>query len=570
MSEEALEQVKAALFNQVDITIDMGKDLTESEQQYLSSAGLTNLVDKTTGLIAAMEDPNFGPILFSELRAINVSLADNNETVVTWHGSSLEVKYAKKSASGSGSGSVPLKSKVIFPIAKEIAQNRIKNYCIPAVNQVVQGYGGPDYSMEVEVLWETFKDWQTVHALYRNQSKNSAQALIASIYSLCTLEPDILVDAVFRHVKKLCLRWTEGIELGDKFVTVSVQDIDSGKISPIDIKNLMLVMALQHEPSCGIYLLENVAMAPNVSQDGDLQVLNEVIYQPQFYFMEDKQEESVYEMILPLLARNEKILKIYSDLQKINRKGKKQERFVCITTKRYVTGDVDGALGKCKSHLYENIECIDVYDFGDDRNLGLCIWVKEELTKRGFGAIGGAIGGLPGLSGLPGLPGGLPSLNIDLPDMGGLDGLPSLSVPSISLSGLASFPGMPDLPGLPHPADLPTEFPSLLPLPDGGGYQREKQQKIMRSHPANKGLYSNTFIPSKKTSKETGILLIQELAWVVYAAWMAFVKPKDSYDKRPFYTVKDGKDNNSQVYDSPTEVLDLRHTLKPTNGKSSA
>lgn len=232
-----------------------------------------------------------------------------------------------------------------------------------------------------------------------------------------------------------------------------------------------------------------------------------------------------------------RIIKFYNNTAKINRHKKKQKRNVLVTTEKYSTCEIQkGPAVKDKNfhqHTYDDIVCIDIWPQPSKipvgtKPFGVTVWTNEKKEEKKGWFSGVKLPGvkLPGVK-LPGIP--LPDLpKVDLPKID----LPKIDLPKVDMPKV----DLPDLPDISMP----------------GLFKRKKEPKPKRLHPATKGVRTFTFVADGVDTKP-GNMLMEEVAWVIYAAWNAHTR---RHNPEPFYLEK------QQVFDTATEIVDCRPKLE--------
>eukprot|EP00762_Andalucia_godoyi_P001599 ANDGO_00297.mRNA.1 hypothetical protein len=396
---------------------------------------------------------------------------------------------------------------------------------------------GPSCKWKIEIEWDSFDqagDKERALDFFTNWTGYySLEPLKNAIYQLSAWEDDIIVDAVAEGIEKIKFYLEPGTDTDKKKYEFEDKKLKlyavyearewKGVFDTAELRSLLVECGLSAKPELKVELLASVAsnywtrwgwtssLKKMTDNEGMFAQPDEKLVKA----VNDKGYEGSY-------------IKLYNNLLKVNKRGKKQKRGLLITTSKFYTFEIKGDGIKEDSwqpHNYGDIICIDIYNAGGalSKEWAMIAYTNEEKPKKPsfFDKFKGK---LPGVK-LPGIP--LPSINAPSVNLPSVD-LPSVNLPSIDLPKI-SLPDLPDV-------DISNPF------------KRHKEEPPKRYHPATKDKRFFNFVAENGSGDEK-TLLAQEVGWVFYAGYANGTRRTDYL---PFYLDK------KQVFDQGTEIKEAK------------
>ena len=377
-----------------------------------------------------------------------------------------------------------------------------------------------------ESATEIEQEQKNVHA------RRSAMLVATALYLCAVEEPDFVIHQVFSRMQTMSFVGEGGtrVDTGSGVCSVAMTDFLDKPEGERSLKHLLLLAGLGSHPdrNMGLYILEAGCFQQEVVDRGEVDILSTMVSMEHYFPAVAPGEDAVLSMIEPLLQPGEYVVKAYLGLVKINKKGKRQERFVVFTQHSYFTGEA----GKSKNlhrHSLAHVVSVDIYEINIGE-LAVTIWLDET-------------------------PGNIvEDSQLEKEVIATLEKEELVKVSRDKLDGfrkqLCAKWGSPIWDVL---EDVSQEV---------SPYRRPKAGDVMRQHPATASLYSNTFVRGPDTPKNVGNCCLEEISWLAYGLWMAGLKePQVAYALRPFYTVKDKQALSAMRHDNSTPVMDMRSAL---------
>ena len=581
---ELLEKARNAFREDIDLEIDFASvddcaSLSDNEKdraaQWMKEGSLRSIFYDYS-MPYVHNDAELSTMFYEKTKAVVLKYSDDTvgarDVRLEWNEKTLCITFGQGAL---GYSAVQVADHIRSAFAVELERKNFEENIIPKAEAEIFKALGPTAAIDIRVDWDSFSKAEnpkeSLSYLYSWDGYYTTKEIIAAVQYLAWYEDDRVVDAVADGVKSITFELAPGKETSSLAYEVDEEgniilkyvfelQNSSGIFDSRELASIIKIAGLKQRPDLRIYLLESIATSWNLRCWGDIASLQKALDEPSLYWQsndEEKWRKLKEDITSKLEGANDHVIKVWGNLQKINRKGKKQERVFVLTKEAFYTGELKGAGVKkdnFKKHELAEIIAVDVYAQKKEKKIGLLprptklaftIWVNEEKEKKssGFGIK------LPGVS-LPDAP------KVDLPSVPSLPDAPDLpSLPDMpDLPSLPSLPDMPDMPKISLP-DLPGFGLPNFKLPKGLGFRwfkREKKEPPHRQHPVNHGKYTSTWIAHDMDGDE-GNALIEEIAWALYGAWAA---AKRSREEVPFYMTE-----CIEGFTTATDIPDLRHKL---------
>lgn len=402
---------------------------------------------------------------------------------------------------------------------------------------------GPGKGKKIEVDWSSFDKAEyskedAISYACNYEGYYSVGPIKDGCYYLSSYEDDEIVDVVGEGIEKIVVALEPGrdndkkhYEFKDKVLTlygVYENGSWSGVFEQSEVRSILMEAALSAKPDMKMEML--IAVCKNYwTRYGYFSSLRKLTENPDLFACPSEENLNGAKEV----ETEGTLIKLFDNMLKVNRHGRKQKRNLLITTSKFYTyepksgGKVDKE--NLQGHSYSESICIDIYPLSSGPSIGtteygFSIYTNEVKEKKPsfFSKFAGK---LPGVK-LPGIP--LPG--IPLPKMPGLP-LPKVDLPSLPKIDLPSMPKI-DLP------DLPDVDITL--------WKRHKEPPPKRYHPATKDKRFFTFVVEKgETSLKNFIAC--EAAWIWFVGYTNatknteyphYVPKKNAYEKGEEYEDK--------------------------------
>jgi hypothetical protein len=528
--------------------------------QYTALRALT--YSGSDGLAGVVKDESMGPWFRDKTTKLEISYSDEvtSDFIIKWDEKTLKMVWGQHAKTMDHNYIVYVRSKFRYAYGVEEKKKKFEHQTLPRAQDVIARTFGPGKGFEIDVDWDSFQEAsdmdRATDQLYSYDGYYSTEPLTRAVYDVATYEEDCIVNAVCDGLKKVTFVLSPGNDPEKKSFEVDKKGQvklklcfeisgSSGIFSKDELSSILMAAGLRNKPEYKIYLLSSLATSYRVRSWGWLDEVEELIGpQSKGLFYEENADEKKALDATKYIGR---IIKFFGNMKKVNKRGKAQERHVLVTTDRFYTAEVKSGPvikpGNFKAHTLTDIVCIDIYPTGGKlamlkpgpKELGFTIWTNEvEEKKPMFGMK------LPDL----------PKINIPLPNMPkiNLPGIPLPSLPKIDLPDLPkiSMPDMPEMPSLPKLPSFDLSMPEM--------FKRHKEPKPKRYHPSTSPSSARRgfkFVANGLDTKK-GNELIEEIGWVVYAAWCAHTG-RSNYE--PFYLKEEKRfDNGEQIEDQRPKV----------------
>jgi len=550
-----IEKIKAVFDG--DVSVDENSADEAGEQKDFAHEWLTHgalvALSNNNGIPGVMNDSQLGPWFREKTTKIKV-LFDNDvssDVLFKWDDKTLSTRWGRGIFRHSQNTTLWLLSNFRNCYRNEEKKQRFINEVVPGAEDTIARTFGPGKGFEIEVDWDSFAVLDDADAvtnrLIDSNGYYSVRPITDAVYHIATYEDDCIVDGVAGSIKSVTIALEPGTDADKKSYSYDKKgnltlklcfEISgwSGIFSREEIMPALLATGLADKPEYKTFLLSSVCSTYRVRSWGWLDHVKDLIDPTDGLFYKTSEEQ--------LKAVGEKsvvgnVVKYFGNVQKVNRRGKKQPRGVLITTERFYTAEMSGGSIKDKNfrvHTLKDIMCIDIYPMGKigDKPFGVTVWSNEVEEKK------------PGLFGKMKLPGvklpGIKLPGIKLPNMPKVD-LPDM--PKVDLPDLPDLPDMPDMPDMPKLPSFDLSMPEM--------FKRHKEPKPKRYHPQTKGVQRPFDFVANDLSTSEGNLLMEELAWVFYAAWCAETR---SSHYEPFYL------KEKKVFETSEQIEDNRPKIE--------
>lgn len=540
---------------EIDDSAVAGCDLTDSQKdfvkQYIPVGTYRALADGDYGFKHIFRDEGMSSWFKEKTSKVKVTFdpAVSKTVSIKWDDKTFTIVWGKSVSNSSMSSYHNIYYCVEKAFESVKHQKKFKEEIIPKAEDTISRTFGPGKGFEIGVDWESFDDAEdkengtknAIEFLFQYDGYYSTQKLTQAVYRLSAQEEDPIVDAVCDGLKKVTFALQPGNDPNAKTYTADKKGnvvlklcfetrSSSGIFEADDLSSILLAAGLRSKPELKTYLLSSVCSAYRIYYWGELGEVEDLVGKEGMGLFHKTDEEEC--KVVEKHEHKGRIVKFFDCTSKVNRHGKKQKRNVLVTSERYTTCEMKSATIKEKNfreHSYEEIVCIDMWPQPSKIPVGpkpfaMTIWTTEkDEEKKG---LFGKMPKLPGVK-LPGIP--LPKVDIPVPKLD-----INVDIPKIDVK-------MPKV-------DLP-ELPDIS-MP--GMFKRHKEPKPKRSHPATKDVRSFSFIAEGIDTKP-GNLLLEELAWVIYAAWNGKTR---RHNPEPFYLDK------KQAFSVATEIEDCRPKIE--------
>jgi len=556
-ADEALQSLKE-IFN-CDVDIDTGSasaagDASSKVERFLLYTAVRALTSSgSSGLKGVLDNSELGPWFRGKTDKMKIVYEESSRDLrIKWDGKTLIMTWGERAKSVDDNYIFYTYSYFRNAHRVEEKAKKFKEETIPEARDKIARTFGPGKGFEIDVDWDSFSALEepdeATSRLHDWNGYYTTQPLCRAVYDIATYEEDPIVDAIcdgLKTVTFVCEPGTDPDKKGyevDKKGNVKIKMCfeisgSTGIFDSDEMKAILMAAGLKNKPEYKMYLLSSVATSYRVRAWGWLDELEELVGDEGMglFYKSDADDTKAADA---MAGKEGRTIKLFGNLTKVNRRGRKQKRSMLLTTTRFYTCEVAKAKVKDKNfkgHTLSDLVCIDLYPMGKmpgTKPLGLSIWTNEvEEKKPGF--FGKLKVKIPGVK-LPGIP---------LPDMPKVD-LPNVDLPNVDLPNV-DLPDMPDMPKFPSLPSFDLSMPEL--------FKRHKEPKPKRYHPATKGVNRSFEFVAVDLGTKEGNALIEEVAWCVYAAWAANTR-RTNY--QPFYL------KEKKVFESGEQIEDCRPKIE--------
>lgn len=526
-------------------------------RKYLPYGGLRSLTYSSGwDLKSVLEDSDMGPWFRERTKKIKIMYDPDlkKNMRLKWDGETMEMRFGQEILGVSESTVYYIRDRIRNSFEFFRHQKKFKEEIIPKAEDTIARTFGPGKRFDIDVDWDSFNDAQdqaegprkAVEYLMNWDGYYTTQRLTQAVYYLSSREEDPIVDAVADGLKKVTFALEPGTETEkktfevDKKGNVTLKMVfeaqsSNGVFESEELMMVLMVAGLRNKPEYKTYLLSSVCSSYRIHYWGDINQVEDLVGKESMGLFSEWNEE---EFAVADKSKHEgRIIKFFTHSIKINPRGRKQKRNLLVTTLRWYTAEIlKGPAIKEKNyheHNYTDIVCIDIYPMGKmplgTKPLAFTVYTNEPKAEK-KGLFGGLKIKLPGVK-LPGVP--LPNVN-----------LPKINLPNVDLPSLPKI----DLPSLPK-IDLP-DLPDIS-MPEL--FKRKKEPKPKRWHPANKTVVQKFEFCACDLDVKPGNVLVEEMAWVLYAAWCAETR---RHNPEPFYL------KEKKIFETSTEIEDARPKIE--------
>jgi len=563
--DDMMKEIHGCWDGSVDIDSDSCEkgEMTDAQRthvrRYIPYGGLRSLTYSSGwDLKSVLEDADMGPWFRSKTKKIKIMYDPDLKKALRlkWDDETMVMKFGTEILNCGESTVYYIRDHIRNNYEFARHQKKFKEEIIPKAEEVIQKTFGPGKKFDIDVDWESFEDAadksdgtrRAVEYMMNWDGYYTTQRLTQAVYQLSAREEDPIVEAVVDGLKKVSFALEPGTECEKKTYTVDKKgnvvlkmvfepQSSSGVFETDELYSILLAAGLRNKPEFKTFLLSSTCTGYRVTYWGWMDQVEELVgKESQDLFSAWNAEETA---LVEKKGFEGRLVKFFDHVRKENNRGSKQKRNLLVTTEKWYTAEMLKDAIKEKNfnmHNYTDIVCIDIYPtkkvLVGTAPLGMTVWTNEPKPEKHWFKMklpGVKLPGikLPGIK-LPGIP--LPDLpkvnlpNIDLPKID----LPKVDLPKIDL---------PDLPDI--------SMPEL--------FKRHKEPKPKRQHPATKGVKQKFMFHPDGLDTKPGNTLVEELAWVLYAAWCANTRRRNP---EPFYL------KEKKVFDTYTEIEDCRPKIE--------